>query len=125
MRDQSCYVRTLSNWSQELQVCLLVIHLKFQSRKNHWVLIKGADKQVKTFKKYLRTRNVDVDSKGKPCRERLATELFIKTLDECQDLCMTKVMTSKETTVDDEKALHSLFGHLGLSSEMPKLSYPD
>ena len=63
MRDQTRYVRTLSDWAKELQLSLLVIHLQFRQRKNHWILVKGGDNCVKTFKKYLRTRNVDVDAK--------------------------------------------------------------
>ena len=35
----------------------------------------GSEGKVKSFKKNLRTQNVDIDSKGRPCKERLAKEL--------------------------------------------------
>ena len=75
MRDQSRYVQNLSNWADELQINLKVLHLKFRKRNNHWIIVMGSEGKVKSFKKNLRTQNVDIDSKGRPCKERLAKEL--------------------------------------------------
>ena len=45
---------------------------------------KGELESIKIFKKELKTRNVDIDSKGRPCLERMASELSMLKIETFQ-----------------------------------------
>ncbi|CAN0029835.1 unnamed protein product, partial [Heterosigma akashiwo] len=70
MRDEKLYTRKLSGWAQDLGLTGAVV-FKAGSKRNVHIFIEGSDGGLKAFMKRLRTENVDVDSKGRSCRERM------------------------------------------------------
>lgn len=104
MRDQSRYVKNLSTWAEELHVELKVLHLKFRKLDNHWIIVIGNEKRVKTFKKYLRTRNVDIDSKGRPCKERLLKDVASKNMNEIKEYFASDPIEKDFESIDQLKS---------------------
>jgi hypothetical protein len=122
MRDQSRYVKNLSSWAEELHVELKVLHLKFRKLDNHWIIVIGDEKRVKIFKKYLRTRSVDIDSKGRPCKERLVKDLASKNLNEIKEHFASDPIGEDFESIDqlktwfDSSKLSDLFDHSVLAT---------
>ena len=112
MRDQSRYIQNLSNWADELKVELKVLHLLFRRRNNHWIVVIGDEGKVKTFKKYLRTQCVDIDSKGRPCKERLAKDIFSQNVTKNMPIFAQDLI---EEDLNSLKELKSWFAKLDLS----------
>ena len=123
MRDQSRYVKNLSSWAEELHVELKVLHLKFRKLDNHWIIVIGNEKRVKIFKKYLRTRNVDIDSKGRPCKERLVKDVAYKNVNETKEYFASDPIGEDFESIDQVKSwfdcskLSDLFNHSVLSTD--------
>ena len=106
MRNQVKYVKHLQTWTTQLDIKLFVVHLEFLSK--HWLLIQSTEDQLKQFMKNLKTQNVDVDSKGKPCKERLSTILYTKSVK------TPHVDNFNEETVKSKSELLSIFSRLKL-----------
>jgi len=123
MRDQSRYVKNLSSWAEELHVELKVLHLKFRKLDNHWIIVIGNEKRVKTFKKYLRTRNVDIDSKGRPCKERLLKDVATKNMNEIKEYFASDPIEKDFESIDqlkswfDSSKLSDLLDHSVLATD--------
>ena len=71
MRNRTGYLKILSKWANQLRLKILVIQKLFTKRQQYLVFIQGSNEDSKTFLKNLKTHTVDVDSNGKPCKERL------------------------------------------------------
>ena len=123
MRDQSRYVKNLSSWAEELHVELKVLHLKFRKLDNHWIIVIGNEKRVKIFKKYIRTRNVDIDSKGRPCKERLVKDVASKNVSEINEYFASDPIGEDFESIDQLKSwfdsfkLSDLFDHSVLATD--------
>jgi len=123
MRDQSRYVKNLSSWAEELHVELKVLHLKFRKLDNHWIIVIGNEKRVKIFKKYLRTRNVDIDSKGRPCKERLVKDVASKNMNEIKEYFASDPIEKDFESIDqlqtwfDNSKLSDLFDNSILATD--------
>ena len=48
----------------------------FTKRQQYLIFIWGSNEDAKNFLKNLKTHSVDVDSNGKPCKERLVNVVF-------------------------------------------------
>ena len=73
MRDTKGYIRTLERWilrESELKFGRLLF-----GRKIMLILIANFEDDLKSFQQKLKTHNVDVDSNGKPCKEKMSKVL--------------------------------------------------
>ena len=79
MRKSGSYIRTLESWSTQLGLVTLVI----TSRDQGIVLLSHGDKcQMTKFLLNWKSTNIDVDSKGKPCKERMIQILHREKVDD-------------------------------------------
>lgn len=115
VRDRSGYFRCLNQWSNDLQLKVLVVHLKFRKRNNYWIVLQGSEDQVKNFKRNLKSQCVDVDSKGRPCKERMASEIASCPLELKTDNALTGSSFNLED-IESENDLKDLFSKLKLNS---------
>ena len=67
MRSKQKYTKLITGWMEELNLVGRVIFFK----KAIWVLIHGRNYIIKEYMKRHKTCNVDVDSNGRPCKERM------------------------------------------------------
>ena len=79
MRDRKNYLKILAQWANDLSLQGTVIFCN--STKRILLILASSDpvngsNYFKEFHVKLRTTNVDVDSAGRPCKERMATVLF-------------------------------------------------
>ena len=80
MRNQAKYVKCLGQFARQIGLKLLVLHLNYKSK--HWVILVHDNlEQSKQFLKNLKTQLIDVDSKGKPCKERLSSVIATEKFD--------------------------------------------
>lgn len=108
MRSKSSYIKTLTQWTKELDLCG---HLVFYDRLI-LLLLQGDLKDIKVFISHLRTVNVDVDSRGRSCKERM-----LKILAEPQLLSnprCPRFTTFSMVTLTSWKAVEELFHEHGL-----------
>lgn len=106
MRAKNKYLKTLEKWCAELGVAVVVI---FQD-KCIYILLQGPESQVRQYIVLHKTVSVDVDSKGRSCKERMLTVLDQKALTEEQvRLCgfQVKEYASRQET-------ESFFREMGL-----------
>ena len=68
MRNESRYCKMLEKWSKELNVSCTVINCGLH---NLYVQLVGDTSDVGQFLKVWKSQNVDVNSRGHPCKERL------------------------------------------------------
>lgn len=71
MRSKNRYIKTITRWVQELNLSgrlFFVSSLIF-------LLLAGKDSDVREYLRRHKTCNVDVDSSGKPCKERMMNVL--------------------------------------------------
>ena len=69
MRNEQKYLKLLSSWAKELDIYGKILHTGSHAI---YVIITGTSaSSVNEFLKQWRTQNVDVDSKGRPCKEKL------------------------------------------------------
>ena len=78
MRDRKNYLKVLAQWANDLSLQGTVIFCN--STKRILLILASSDpvngsNYFKEFHVKLRTTNVDVDSAGRPCKERMATVL--------------------------------------------------
>lgn len=112
VRDRGGYFKHLKQWADELLLNVIVIFLKFRKRKNYWILLQGSEEQVKNFKRNLKTQTVDVDSKGRPCKERMATDIASCPL-QIDDI-LTGSFNLED--IENERDLRLLFSKLKLNN---------
>lgn len=74
MHNANRYQRALDDWCKELDVCGLLL-VAGAPACHYRLVLRGAPGATSEFLKRLRTRPVDVDRHGRPCRERMATVL--------------------------------------------------
>jgi hypothetical protein len=74
MRDRTLYCKTIGKWALELAISCCV--LRISSRWNILLCLQGSTESVNEFTTRLRTQCVDVDSKGRRCKERMSRELL-------------------------------------------------
>ncbi|KAI7837367.1 hypothetical protein COHA_008806 [Chlorella ohadii] len=75
MHSRSSYSRLIRRWAAELGLGGRLLFCG--SSPIILILLGGAADGLKEFLLRMRTRNVDVDSKGRPCRERMMTVLAL------------------------------------------------
>lgn len=71
MRARDSYLKSLKKWSEQLQTNTIVLF----SRRLILLTIRGMDTSIEEFIKRLRSRKVDIDAAGKPCKERMMSVL--------------------------------------------------
>lgn len=79
IRDKRGYVKTLSKWAKQLDLCGKLL---LGCPRILLVLWGRVEDDLKQFHLRHRTTLIDVDSSGKPCKERLAKLLCIRTTKE-------------------------------------------
>ena len=67
MRNRTCYLRTLTTWSNDLHIPIMV----FFAHKLILLVVEGSPDLVREFLRRFRSCNIDVDSSGKPCKEKM------------------------------------------------------
>ena len=72
MRNENYYLGQLRKWSKELDVSCKVVNAGLHKII---ALLKGGREEVQEFLKRWKTRPVDVDRQGRPCKERMMTVL--------------------------------------------------
>jgi hypothetical protein len=74
VRSHPIYTKTLKQWCRELSLRgLLIWHNNFI-----WLFMSGTEGSIREYLKRHRTCNVDVDSSGRPCKERRMIHLGIE-----------------------------------------------
>jgi hypothetical protein len=96
MRCKASYTRTIVDWTRQLD---LVGRLIFHNGQQLIVLIvQGASHDVKECLTRLRTCNVDVDSRGRSCKERMMSVISdVNTIQQCfSDFAVVETWSSLE-----------------------------
>ena len=95
MRKSGAYIRTLESWSLQLGLTTLVV----TSRDKGIILLSQGDKcQMTKFLLNWKTTNIDVDSKGKPCKERMIQILYREQL-RSKDISWKSICEEKFATI--------------------------
>ena len=84
MRKSGPYVRTLESWAQQLG---LVGVLNISNDQGLVLLLEGDKCQITKFLLNWKTVNIDVDSRGKPCKERMIQILYRQKTDNPNQPC--------------------------------------
>ncbi|XP_032776473.2 RWD domain-containing protein 3 isoform X2 [Daphnia magna] len=71
IRSKIIYVKTLSQWFRELDLHGVLISY----RRWIFLMVSGEKNNLQLYLKRHRTQNVDIDSVGRPCKERMLTVL--------------------------------------------------
>jgi hypothetical protein len=106
MRAKSNYIRILRSWMDELGINGFLVFCGM------WILmiVEGRCESIRTYLVRHRTVNIDVDSRGQPCKERLMTRL-------CNDEQETQRFSAFDVfDVALPKQVESLFSKFGLHS---------
>ncbi|GBN65287.1 RWD domain-containing protein 3 [Araneus ventricosus] len=93
IRQRNRYLKALRTWASELNVVgvLMFCH------KWIFLIIQGSKKKVKEYIIHHRTTCIDVDSSGKPCKEKMSKILF-----EGDSLkCFTSFLVEELSTLKD------------------------
>ena len=69
MRDKRNYIKTIEKWSKELEITGDII---FHGKLKVFLILLGSEDSLKSFHQQLKTQNVDIDSRGRPCKEKLS-----------------------------------------------------
>ena len=77
MRDKKNYIKTIERWCRELEIRG---HIIFYGKLKVFLVLLGSEKSLKSFQQQLKTNNVDIDSRGRPCKEKLSTVLCCEVL---------------------------------------------
>lgn len=67
MRNRTKYLKTLTSWTQDLDLKTVVIFL----HKQILLVCEGLTANVREFLRRFKSCNIDVNSSGKPCKERM------------------------------------------------------
>ena len=109
MRNQTKYVKCLEQFAKQIGLKILILHLSYKCK--HWlILVHNNQDQSKQFLKNLKTQSVDVDSKGKPCKERLSSVIAT-----CRfDTVINVEEFGLETNVESRNDLIEILDKLGI-----------
>ena len=77
MRDKRNYIKTIETWSNELGIHGAII---FYGKLKVLIILLGTELSIKSFNQNLKTQNVDIDSRGRPCKEKLSKTLCCEVL---------------------------------------------
>lgn len=77
MRNEQKYLKMLRSWAVELSITGKVV--KAGPRKVTIVLL-GKSRAIVEFARRWRTQNVDIDSHGRPCKEKMMTILCQRSI---------------------------------------------
>ncbi|CAF3709422.1 unnamed protein product [Rotaria sp. Silwood1] len=72
IRSPNIYMKHLHQWTNELNITGRI----FIIPHNIFILIEGKNENLKKFIIKLKTETVDIDSHGRPCKERLLTQII-------------------------------------------------
>ena len=72
MRAKQKYKKTIISWMNELNLYGRLIFFK----KSIWIVVYGKHETIREYIKLHRSQNVDVDSGGRPCKERMMSILL-------------------------------------------------
>ena len=95
IQDMSMYSKTLSQWFGDLN--LLGVLLLYN--RHIFLLVSGDKQDLRSYLKLHRTRCIDVDSSGRPCKERLLS--FLGHVD--QPLNWLSLTSQRLSTLQFEK----------------------
>jgi hypothetical protein len=113
MRDSKQYTKTMRQWMKQLDLCGSLFHCNSMTTSTtcsdstastmwkgiYLVLIGKNDKgSCDEFQKRLRSQSIDIDSKGRPCKERVASVLFQRSYDE-EGQCPSQVLTRRSEDI--------------------------
>jgi hypothetical protein len=73
MRNRKSYVKILKRWTEELSLKACLVHC---DPSGIFLVIQGSFKSVAKLLQRWKCENVDVDSSGKPCKEKLLQVLY-------------------------------------------------
>ena len=93
MRDKQNYLKILGRWCEDLSICGSVI---FYGKIKIFLVLIGHENSLKPFQTQLKTTNVDVDSRGRPCKEKLSKILCCEPLLDDERRCASKYDTYKQ-----------------------------
>ena len=100
MRNEPKYFKTLRSWAGELETSGRVINA---GRRAIYIILVGSNSKLSEFLRRWRTQSVDVDSQGKPCKEKLISILCQQCLDAplptWQRLVSTCTVSSQEKII--------------------------
>ena len=99
MRDKQNYLKILRRWCEDLSICGSVI---FYGKIKIFLVLIGHENCLKSFQNQLKTTNVDVDSRGRPCKEKLSKVLCCEPDDERR--CASKYDTYKQQRLQVHEA---------------------
>jgi hypothetical protein len=79
MRDRRMYMKILKSWVEDLRIAGTISRREeLDSKgltKDVYIVLQGRTKSLDEFLRRLRTENVDVNSKGQACKERMSSVL--------------------------------------------------
>ena len=78
MRNSSDYVKTLEKWCDKLGVRAVLL---ISSDQGLVFILEGEKSNTSHFILNWKTSNIDVDIRGKPCKERMITILYRSSLE--------------------------------------------
>jgi hypothetical protein len=119
MRDKRHYIKTIERWNKVLNITGSVI---FYGKLKIFLILFGCEKNLKDFQQQLKTHNIDVDSRGRPCKEKLSKVLcceyletyFNENLYHRQTLSETKQFALQLFEAKDKAALKKQFCDMSL-----------
>ena len=100
MRNRQKYLKQLKKWCGELGVGASVFILR---DVKYVIVLVGEKGCVDQYLVNWKTQCVDVDSKGKPCKEKLMTILISRTCRESDNISLTYALHESSDVVDFEK----------------------
>ena len=77
MRDKRKYIKIIERWSNDLHINGTII---FYGKTKIFLVLIGEEKNLNRFQQLLKTNNVDIDSRGRPCKEKLSKVLCCELL---------------------------------------------
>ena len=84
-----------------MSVCASVI---FYGKIKIFLVLIGHEHSLKSFQNQLKTTNVDVDSRGRPCKEKLSKVLCSEPLIDDERQCASKYDTYKQARLQVHEA---------------------
>ena len=73
MRNETLYIGHLRKWTNELSVFCQIVNA---GPHRVYVLLKGSMEDIREFLKIWKSQPVDIDKRGRPCKEKLMTILY-------------------------------------------------
>ncbi|CAD5124510.1 DgyrCDS12790 [Dimorphilus gyrociliatus] len=104
MRAKEKYIKNIRTWMRNFDLTGRILFYK----KFIYIVLQGKDENTKKFLREYKTNNVDVDSKGQPCKERMTKTLSHTAI---KDKRMENVFVEEFTQIEDMK---SFFNDTGL-----------